>query len=201
MHAPPSSHRCSFGPAPHHHPRNRAKGIFEDDKDRDDFLERLSGLLKETMTPCYAWVLMTNHVHLLLRTGAVPTCPPWPIRFGAEGSFLSLAHISSRHEILRARQAGCLDHAPSVNRLCGEVQQKTSAIRASFSKSIQIDSLRRGSISEATGGLHSSQPGQGRNGGGRFCVAGVPFCRAQCLDGEDVSSLAGYSQTRGVVLI
>jgi putative transposase len=46
--------------------------IFEDDKDREDFLGRLSGLLQETATPCYAWSLMTNHVHLLLRTGTVP---------------------------------------------------------------------------------------------------------------------------------
>lgn len=48
------------------------KRIFEDDQDREDFLERLSGLLKETMTPCYAWALMANHAHLLLRTGTVP---------------------------------------------------------------------------------------------------------------------------------
>lgn len=48
------------------------KGIFKDDKDREDFLERLSGLLLEKGTPCYAWALMTNHVHLLLRTGTVP---------------------------------------------------------------------------------------------------------------------------------
>jgi len=48
------------------------KGIFKDDKDREDFLDRLSGLLQEKLTPCYAWALMTNHVHLLLRTGQVP---------------------------------------------------------------------------------------------------------------------------------
>ena len=48
------------------------RAIFRDDKDREDFLERLSGLLEETTTPCYAWALMTNHVHLLLRTGKVP---------------------------------------------------------------------------------------------------------------------------------
>jgi putative transposase len=48
------------------------KGIFVDDKDREDFLERLSGLLEENATPCYGWALMTNHVHVLLRTGAVP---------------------------------------------------------------------------------------------------------------------------------
>ncbi|MBI4772997.1 MAG: transposase [Deltaproteobacteria bacterium] len=49
-----------------------SRAIFEDDNDRADFLERLSGLLLETATPCYAWALMTNHVHLLLRTGTVP---------------------------------------------------------------------------------------------------------------------------------
>ena len=48
------------------------KAIFKDDTDREDFLERLSGLLQENPTPCYAWALMTNHVHLLLRTGQVP---------------------------------------------------------------------------------------------------------------------------------
>lgn len=47
------------------------KAIFEDDKDREDFIERLCGLLEETQTRCYAWALMTNHVHLLLRTGTV----------------------------------------------------------------------------------------------------------------------------------
>jgi REP element-mobilizing transposase RayT len=46
--------------------------IFEDDQDREDFLERLSRLLQEMVTPCYAWAMMTNHVHLLLRTGKVP---------------------------------------------------------------------------------------------------------------------------------
>jgi len=47
------------------------QAIFGDDKDRENFLERLSDLLQQTETPCYAWSLMTNHVHLLLRTGAV----------------------------------------------------------------------------------------------------------------------------------
>ena len=48
------------------------KAIFKDDTDREDFIDRLSSLLQETITSCYAWALMTNHVHLLLRTGSVP---------------------------------------------------------------------------------------------------------------------------------
>jgi len=43
--------------------------IFKDDKDRKSFLERLASILEETQTQCYAWALIPNHVHLLLRTG------------------------------------------------------------------------------------------------------------------------------------
>jgi REP element-mobilizing transposase RayT len=45
--------------------------IFTDDRDRENFLERLSQLLTESQTRCYAWALMSNHGHLLLRTGSV----------------------------------------------------------------------------------------------------------------------------------
>jgi putative transposase len=43
--------------------------IFTDDSDRTNFLDRLGALLPEAVVPCYAWSLMTNHVHLLLRSG------------------------------------------------------------------------------------------------------------------------------------
>ncbi len=45
--------------------------IFADDADRDNFLDRLGIILKETSTPCYGWALIPNHFHLLLRTGKV----------------------------------------------------------------------------------------------------------------------------------
>ena len=48
------------------------KRIFFDDRDRNDFLDRLGDILKDTSTLCYAWALIPNHVHLLLRTGKVP---------------------------------------------------------------------------------------------------------------------------------
>jgi len=43
--------------------------IFSDDSDYGLFLERLADLIKESGTRCFAWALMTNHFHLLLRTG------------------------------------------------------------------------------------------------------------------------------------
>jgi Transposase and inactivated derivatives len=49
----------------------RAK-IFESDADRDQLIQRLSDILSDTKTTCYAWSLMPNHFHLLLRTGETP---------------------------------------------------------------------------------------------------------------------------------
>jgi len=46
--------------------------IFYDDRDRDNFLKRLGHVLTETGTPCFAWALIPNHLHLLLRTGVTP---------------------------------------------------------------------------------------------------------------------------------
>jgi REP element-mobilizing transposase RayT len=48
------------------------KAIFKDRMDRRNFLNRLDRIVSETETGCYAWVLMGNHVHLLLKTGLAP---------------------------------------------------------------------------------------------------------------------------------
>src|SRR5512137_2894891 len=44
--------------------------IFLSGEDRDDFLNRLGSLLSWSETTCYAWALISNHFHLLLRTGS-----------------------------------------------------------------------------------------------------------------------------------
>jgi REP element-mobilizing transposase RayT len=46
--------------------------IFLDDADRDHFVERLATVLSETFTSCFAWALIPNHFHLLVRTGSAP---------------------------------------------------------------------------------------------------------------------------------
>ena len=46
--------------------------IFCDDHDRDDFLKRLGSVILETGTLCYAWAMIPNHIHLLLKTGNAP---------------------------------------------------------------------------------------------------------------------------------
>jgi putative transposase len=43
--------------------------IFKDDQDKTRFLERLSDTITQGKSKVYAWVLMTNHVHLLFKSG------------------------------------------------------------------------------------------------------------------------------------
>ena len=45
------------------------RAIFKDDQDREDLLGRLSTLLPETKTACYAWAFLPNHAHFLFRSG------------------------------------------------------------------------------------------------------------------------------------
>ncbi|MDI6687721.1 MAG: transposase, partial [Desulfobacterales bacterium] len=46
--------------------------IFKDNADRNNFLNRLSRIIKETNTRCFGWALIPNHFHLLLKTGDMP---------------------------------------------------------------------------------------------------------------------------------
>jgi len=60
----------AFGTLHHIRVRGIEKSwIFEDDEDRKNFLRRLGQLALETKTRIYAWSLLNNHAHLLLKSG------------------------------------------------------------------------------------------------------------------------------------
>jgi len=46
--------------------------VFDDNDDRDFFMERLGKIVSDTETQCFAWALIPNHFHLLLKTGITP---------------------------------------------------------------------------------------------------------------------------------
>ena len=46
--------------------------IFRDELDRADFVTRLAALVKIGALVIYAWALLPNHAHLLVRTGSRP---------------------------------------------------------------------------------------------------------------------------------
>ena len=42
--------------------------IFKNDKDREDFIERLANLCPAMSIKCYAWAFIPNHAHFLFQT-------------------------------------------------------------------------------------------------------------------------------------
>ena len=69
--------------------------IFRTKKDYVDFLARLSFLLGSTGTQCYAWSLIPNHFHLLLKTGSAPIATL--MRRLLTGYAVSFNHRYGRH--------------------------------------------------------------------------------------------------------
>ena len=51
---------------------NRRAPLFHDDADYAAYLARLERYRRRDGLRCYAYVLMTNHLHLLVETGEVP---------------------------------------------------------------------------------------------------------------------------------
>ena len=69
--------------------------IAVDDNDRRDFVSRMGNLSSETGTTIYAWSLMSNHAHILLRSGAAGL--PKFMRRLLTGYAVSYNHRHSRH--------------------------------------------------------------------------------------------------------
>ncbi len=105
------------------------KNIFKDDKDRDDFLERLGVIIEETQTYCFAWALIPNHFHLLIKTGATP--------------------IST---VMRRLLTG---YAVSFNRRHRRYGHPSRGGSTTFSKSLQIASMPGGCLSFGVSSLYS----------------------------------------------
>ena len=43
--------------------------IVDDNRDRENFIDRMGTLACDTETHIYAWALVNNHAHILLRSG------------------------------------------------------------------------------------------------------------------------------------
>ena len=48
------------------------RNIFDQDVDKRDFLERIGISLENSDALCFAWAVMSNHYHLLVKVGAKP---------------------------------------------------------------------------------------------------------------------------------
>jgi REP-associated tyrosine transposase len=69
--------------------------IVSADQDRRDFVFRMGNIALETKTIIYAWALMTNHAHILLRSG--PSGLPQYMRRLLTGYAVSYNRSHRRH--------------------------------------------------------------------------------------------------------
>jgi putative transposase len=73
------------------------RAIFSAPADRRDFIARCAALFPESRTACYAWALLSNHAHLLLRTGTVPLSTVMARLLSGYATTYNLRHNRSGH--------------------------------------------------------------------------------------------------------
>ena len=71
--------------------------IFDDDTDRNSFIDRLDHIVTDTKTGCYAWALIPNHFHLLFRTGQVPIATVMQRLLTGHAGYYNKRHRRSGH--------------------------------------------------------------------------------------------------------
>jgi putative transposase len=73
------------------------RNIFFDDMVRDNFIDRVGGIVTDTETACYAWALIPNHFHLLLRTGRAPIATVMRRLLTGHAGYFNKRHRRSGH--------------------------------------------------------------------------------------------------------
>jgi putative transposase len=86
--------------------------IFEDHRDHEDFLRRLGSVVEEGGARCFAWALIPNHAHILLRTGAVSLARMMRRLLTGYAVSFNLRHQRSGHLFQnRYRSSVCVEDA------------------------------------------------------------------------------------------
>jgi REP-associated tyrosine transposase len=91
--------------------------IFYCEKDREAFLDRLEDVVLRTKAGLYAWALMPNHAHALLRTGELPISRLVQRWLGPYATTFNLVHRRAGHLFQNrniALGSADLDMCPSV---------------------------------------------------------------------------------------
>ena len=120
--------------------------IFWDDKDRTSFLERLALILEETQTQCYAWTLIPNHFHLLLRTSLSASADASRCRAGATPLSSVMRRLMTGYAVtfnIRHRRSGHLFQNRYKSVVCEEDPYLLELIRY-----IHLNPLRAGLVED-----------------------------------------------------
>lgn len=66
--------------------------IFESDEDMEWFLDRFGDCLNKAGAQCFAWALMSNHYHFLIRVGSAPLSTMMRSLLGSYGTYYNRRH-------------------------------------------------------------------------------------------------------------
>ena len=86
--------------------------IFVTDDDRRDFLGRLAALVGADHIAVYAWALMPNHFHLLLRTGNLPLSSAMQVLLGGYAGAFNRRHRRAGHLFQNRFKSTLVQHDP-----------------------------------------------------------------------------------------
>jgi REP element-mobilizing transposase RayT len=125
------------------------RDIFNDDNDRQLFVNRLFSLLSETGVHCHAWALLSNHFHLLLMPTS--TSLSYFMRRLLTGYAVSFNRRNKRSE--GGYRGRCLC-AALVDPLV-ILQLSAQTFRTSVPEPVQVYCLRRAHLSTGIGSLYS----------------------------------------------
>jgi len=120
--------------------------IFWDDKDRSSFLERLAMIFEETQTQCYAWALIPNHFHLLLRTSLSASADASRCRAGPTSLSTVMRRLMTGYAVtfnIRHRRSGHLFQNRYKSVVCEEDPYLLELIRY-----IHLNPLRAGLVED-----------------------------------------------------
>lgn len=105
--------------------------IFNDDQDKARFLERLGNTTTEGQSTVYAWALMSNHVHLLFKSG----------RYGISSAMRKLLTWYAQYFNRRHRRTGHLFENRYKSILCDEDAYLLALVRY-----IHLNPIRAGIV-------------------------------------------------------
>lgn len=177
--------------------------LFRDDRDRDDFLRRLKDLAQAEILTVYAWALLSNHVHLLVRTGARPLSRAMrSLLTGYAGAF-NRRHHRRGHLFQNRYKSIIVEEEPYFLELVRYLH--LNPLRAGVVKNLrELDGYpytghavmmgRRTASWQHTNavlGRFGRNPGRARSRYRAFVAAGVPQGRREELQGGGLRRSAG----------
>jgi putative transposase len=93
------------------------RAIFRDDRDRREFVTRLGALTQTEAWTVYAWALLPNHVHLLVRTGKRPLARTMGALLGGYAGAFNRRHKRHGHLFQNRYKSVVVEEEPYLTEL------------------------------------------------------------------------------------